>query len=128
MTKYKVGKVIPVSVSGVTEYGIFTHVDNEYSGLIHISEISEKFVPNPHLFVKNDERIYAEILEVDEINKQLKLSIKNIQYRNKGIKRKKIIETKHGFDTLLYKLPFWIDENVKNHENELISIDKNSHK
>lgn len=128
MAKYKVGKVIPVVVSGVTEYGIFTHVDNEYSGLIHISEISEKFVPNPHLFVKNDEKIYAEILEVDEVNKQLKLSIKNIQYRNKGIKRRKIVETKHGFDTLLYKLPFWIDENVKNHKKELISIDKNSHK
>ena len=95
MTKYKVGSVIPVVVSGVTEYGIFTHVDNVYSGLIHISEISEKFVPNPHLFVKNDERIYAEILEVDEVNKQIKLSIKNIQYRNKGIKRKKIVETKH---------------------------------
>ena len=128
MAKYKVGDVIPVVVSGVTEYGIFTHVDNEYSGLIHISEISEKFVPNPHLFVKNDEKIYAEILEVDNANKQIKLSIKNIQYRNKGIKRKKIVETKHGFNTLLYKLPFWIDENVKNHKKELISIDKNSYK
>ena len=124
MIKYKVGNVINVSVTGVTEYGIFVKAANGYDGLIHISEISEKFVQNPRLFVKNNESIYAEVLECDDINHHLKLSIKNIQYRNKGIKRAKIIETKHGFETLAYKLPEWIEENVKNHKNALNSIDK----
>ena len=117
MIKYKSGKIVCVSVTGVTEYGIFVKADNNYDGLIHISEISEKYVQNPHLFVKNNETIYAEVLECDDEKKHLKLSIKNIQYRNKGLKKEKIVETEHGFDTLLDKLPYWIEENVKNHKN-----------
>ncbi len=124
MIKYKTGKIVNVSVTGVTEYGIFVKDNNGYDGLIHISEISEKFVQNPRLYVKNNESIYAEVLECDDINHHLKLSIKNIQYRNKGLKRKKIIETEHGFSTLAAKLPDWINENVKNHKNALNSIDK----
>lgn len=124
MTSYKVGNVVDVNVTGVTKYGIFVKVDDEYNGLIHISEISDKYVQNPRLLVKDNEKIFAEIIECDQENKQLKLSIKNVQYRNKGIRKKKIVETKHGFDTLLYKLPFWIEENIKNHKNEINSIDK----
>lgn len=124
MIKYKVGKVVNVCVTGVTEYGIFVKADNNYDGLIHISEISEKFVQNPRLFVKNNESIYAEVLECDDVNHHLKLSIKNIQYRNKGLKKEKIVETEHGFETLANKLPIWIEENVKNHKNALNSIDK----
>ena len=124
MIKYKTGKIVNVNVTGVTKYGIFVKDNNGYDGLIHISEISEKFVQNPRLFVKNNESIYAEVLECDDVNHHLKLSIKNIQYRNKGIKREKIVETEHGFNTLAAKLPSWIEENVKNHKNALNSIDK----
>ena len=124
MIKYKVGNVVNVCVTGVTEYGIFVKADGNYDGLIHISEISDKFVQNPRLFVKNNESIYAEVLECDDTTHHLKLSIKNIQYRNKGLKKEKIIETEHGFDTLASKLPYWIEENVKNHKNTLNSIDK----
>ncbi len=124
MTKYKQGNIIKVNVTGTTEYGIFVKTDNDYTGLIHISEVSNKFVQNLKMFVSDSENIYAEVLECDDINKQLKLSIKNIQYKNKGMKKRKIVETKHGFQTLLYKLPFWIDENIKNHKNEVNSIDK----
>lgn len=124
MTKYQTGMIIPVIVSGITKFGIFVKVDNLYTGLVHISEISEKFVSNPELFVKNGEKIYVEVLDCDDLNKQLKLSIKNIQYRNKGYRRRKIVETKHTYETLMYKLPFWIEENIKNHKNNLITIDK----
>lgn len=124
MTKYKQGNIIKVNVTGTTEYGIFVKTDNDYTGLIHISEVSNKFVQNLKMFVSDSENIYAEVLECDDINKQLKLSIKNIQYKNKGMKKRKIVETKHGFQTLLYKLPFWIDENIKNYKNEVNSIDK----
>lgn len=124
MTKYKQGNIIKVNVTGITEYGIFVKTDNDYNGLIHISEVSNKFVQNLKMFVSENEVIYAEVLDCDDANKQLKLSIKNIQYKNKGLKKRKIIETKHGFETLFYKLPYWIEENIKNHKNEVNSIDK----
>ena len=93
-------------------------MDEFYSGLIHISEISNGFVKDINNFVKIGESIYVEILEVDEESCHLKLSIKNITYQgNSNEKKKKIVETKHGFHTLAYKLPFWIEKKLKKIQN-----------
>lgn len=114
MAKYKKGKIVKGTVTGIESYGIFVSCDEFYSGLIHISEISHSFVKNVNDFVKIGDIIYVEILEVDEELSQLKLSIKNINFRlNTATKRKKIVETESGFKTLAEKLPFWIAESVK---------------
>ncbi len=118
MTKYKKGRVVRGTVTGIENYGIFVSFDEFYSGLIHISEISHGFVKDINSFVKIGETIYVEILEVDEESCHLKLSIKNIVYKVKRKEnKKKIVETKHGFRTLAYKLPFWIDQSLKKSEN-----------
>ena len=44
MTQYKKGKIVKGNITGVEKYGIFVSLDNFYSGLIHISEISNDFV------------------------------------------------------------------------------------
>lgn len=114
MTKYKKGKIVTATVSGIESYGIFVSLDDYYSGLIHISEISHGFVKDVNDFVKIGDIINVEILEVDEEQSQLKLSIKNIKYQKKDkISKRKIIETPLGFKTLAYKLPFWVEESLK---------------
>ena len=114
MTKYKKGKIIRGTVTGIEAYGAFVSCDEYYSGLIHISEISHNFVKNITDFVNVGDVIFVEILDVDEELGQLKLSIKNIEYKkNSIVKRKRIKETSLGFKTLAYKLPIWIDESVK---------------
>lgn len=119
MTKYKKGKIIKGIVSGIETYGVFVKFDEMYTGLIHISEISHGFVRNITDYVNIGDVIYTEILEVNEEETHLRLSIKNINYKPKKIKKhKKIIETKNGFKTLSYKLPKWI-------ESSLNSIKKN---
>ena len=40
--KYKIGSVVLGYVTGIKEYGIFVQLDSNTSGLIHISEISNK--------------------------------------------------------------------------------------
>ena len=118
--KYKKVNIVKGVVSGITNYGIFIKVDDEYSGLIHISEISDKYVNDPKKFADVDEIINVEILDIDECESQMKLSIKNIEYRsNIPRRKKKIVETRQGFSTLAYKLPFWIEENIKKEKNEL---------
>ena len=103
MPKYHKGKIVEGIVSGIESYGVFVSFDEFYSGLIHISEIS-------HNYVKN--------INVDEQQNKLKLSIKNIRYKKNNKKSKrKIIETKTGFKTLAYKLPFWIAENLEKNKN-----------
>lgn len=118
MTKYKKGKIVKAVVSGIESYGVFVTLDEYYSGLIHISEISHGFVKNITDYVNIGENINVEILEVDNELSHLKLSIKNINYKiiNKN-KKKKIVETPHGFSTLEYKLPIWIEENINKVKN-----------
>mgnify|MGYP004590918399 CR=1 FL=1 len=124
MTNFSRGNIIRVMVTGITEYGIFVKADERFNGLIHISEVSDRYVRDPNRFAKENEIIYAEILDVNKKDARLKLSIKNLDYRGKGSKKRKILETKHGFKTLEYKLPLWIEENIKNSKKNLNSIDK----
>ena len=124
MSKYRKGKIVKATVTGIEPYGIFVNLDEFYSGLIHISEISHGFVKDVHNFVNLGDIIFVEILEVDEKLCQLKLSIKNIDYKRENFKlKRKIIETVHGFNTLNYKLPFWIEESKKKYKKNKNSID-----
>jgi len=115
MSKYKKGKIVKGVVSGIETYGAFVSLDEYYTGLIHISEISHGFVRNITDFINIGDTIYVEILEVDEKSFHLKLSIKSIVYKpQKNNRHKRIIETPLGFKTLSYKLPKWIDNEIKN--------------
>lgn len=114
MTPYKKGKIVKGVVTGIEKYGAFVSLDEYYSGLIHISEISDGYVKDINNFLKVGESINVQILEVDEISAQCKLSIKNIQYRKRQYNnKKKIQETPLGFKTLAYKLPIWIEKSLK---------------
>lgn len=119
MSKFKKGRIVRGTVTGIESYGVFVSCDDYYSGLIHISEISHGFVKNINDFVKIGDLILVEILDVDEELGHLKLSIKNIEYKKSiPIRRKRIRETSLGFKTLEYKLPIWIEEylkKIKNH-------------
>ena len=81
MDNIEVGNVVSGVVSGIKTYGIFVKLDNGYSGLIHISKITDKFVKNVEDYAKIGETIYVEIEEVDHKNKQCVLSIKDMNYR-----------------------------------------------
>ena len=114
MTKYAKGQIVEGVVTGIESYGIFVSLNEYYTGLIHISEISHNFVSNIHDYVNIGDTICVEILDYKEIEWYLNLSIKNINYRKKSYKkRKKIIETSNGFNTLAYRLPRWIEESLK---------------
>ncbi len=107
MSKYKIGDSVKGKVTGIEKYGIFLLMEDGYTGLIHISEISEKFVRNVFDYVQLDEIIISKVIDIDEDNKRLKLTIKNLDYRIEDSKDK---EDKHGFYLLKEKLPEWISE------------------
>ena len=125
MGKYKKGKLVKATVSGIEPYGIFVNLDEYYSGLIHISEISHGYVKDVHSIANVGDIITVEILDVDDKLCRLKLSIKNIKYKNdlKYNNKKVIRETPLGFNTLQYKLPIWIEETKKKYKNTENSID-----
>lgn len=106
--EYKINDIVECIVTGIEKYGIFVKVDNSYSGLVHISEVSKDFVKDVHDYVSIDETIYCQVLEVDDNNKQLKLSIKDINYKKDS--KGNIKETRKGFLPLKENLNKWIDE------------------
>lgn len=113
MEKYKENEIVEGLVTGIEQYGIFVSLDEYYSGLIHISEISEGFVKDINNFVNIGETIKVRVLDSDDDTFHVKLSIKNLNYRINRNKTK-IIETGSGFDVLKEHLPIWINE--KNEE------------
>lgn len=116
MSEYKVGDIVKGKVTGIENYGIFLLLNDDYTGLIHISEISDKFVRNVFDYVQLDEVISSKIIDIDEENKKMKLTIKNLDYR---IEDKKELEDKNGFSPLRKKLPEWISEYKKRKETEI---------
>ena len=113
MGKYNKNEVILGLVTGIESYGIFVSLDEYYSGLIHISEISDDYVRNINNYVKIGETIKVKVLEVDDDTFQVKLSIKNLDYRISDVKTKGILETGSGFGILKNSLEKWINYRKK---------------
>ena len=115
----RVGDVIKCKVVGIQTYGAFVELNDNYSGLIHISEMSDKFVSSITDYLTINEIIYAKILEINRYEKQVKLTIKNLDYRGSS-KIVKIHETPHGFSELKKAMPKFISNKL----NEYISREK----
>ena len=114
MKNYEVGQIVKGVVTGIENYGIFVNVDEKYNGLIHISEVSDKYVKNIEDYVNIDEKIKVKIIEIDVKNKQFKLSIKDVNnYRYTRKNNNGIVETPRGFSTLKEKLNLWIKDKIK---------------
>ena len=117
MTKYKVGSTVTGNVTGIEKYGAFVSLDDYYSGLIHISEISDGFVKDINDYINLGETISAKIIEVDDESCHVKLSIKNIKSKPKKRHRRNIEEVGSGFGILRENLEDWIEIAKKNKKN-----------
>jgi len=119
MKELEIGSILTGKVTGIENYGIFVNIDDKYTGLIHISEVSDRFVSDLNHYVEIGEEIRVRVIEFDENKKQLKLSIKDLDYRINKKRNTKIKETEKGFETLREKLPVWMKEKLsKIEENE----------
>ena len=115
--KYKINDIIKCEVTGISNYGVFVKCPENYTGLIHISEISEGFVKNVTDFAKVGDIILCRIIEVDNDDNHLKLSIKNIDYKGTG-KPTGILEEGNGFKPLKENLPIWTKETLDEYEKQ----------
>lgn len=112
MEKIKKDDIVKVTVTGVQKYGAFAQAE-DYEGLIHISEISYGYVKNVNDYLKVGDKIYAEVVDIDDDDNHLKLSIKDIDYKKDGARLKRMAETKSGFQPLKDNLEIWINEKIK---------------
>ena len=116
MEDINVGSVVKGTVTGVESYGIFVKLNEKYSGLVHISEITERFVKDINTYANVGEEIYVEVLSIDDTKKKCILSVKGLNYRideNSLVK-----ESVRGFTPLKQHLQQWIDEKYQEIHNE----------
>lgn len=111
MSNIKIGQIIECEITGITKYGIFVRLDDDYTGLIHISEISNGFVSNINDLYSIGSIIRVKVLEIDEDKLHMTLSIKRINPYVKK-KNKKIPEDGSGFLALKEKMPEWINAKI----------------
>jgi len=69
------GMVIPGIVSNVTNFGAFVDIGLKSDGLVHISELADKYVEHPGDVVKLNQRVRVKVLEVDKPRKRVSLSM-----------------------------------------------------
>ena len=110
--KIKEGSIVRGKVTGIQSYGAFVQLDENYNGLIHISELSDGYVKDIRDFVNIGEMINVKVLQFDLANRQVRLSLKEVKNNHYRQNRQKAsdFETSHGFDQLEQSLPRWIDD------------------
>ena len=71
------GMRLPGIITNVTAFGAFVDIGVHQDGLVHVSELSDRFVKDPNEVVKPQQRVNVYVLEVDVPRKRISLSMKS---------------------------------------------------
>lgn len=74
-----VGMELPGIVTNITNFGAFVDLGVHQDGLIHISQLADKFVSDPNSVVHLQQHVRVKIIEVDLCRKRIGLSMKHIK-------------------------------------------------
>jgi general stress protein 13 len=102
----ELGSIIKGEITAIKPYGAFVKVDEDYIGLIHISEFSDGFVRGIEDYVNIGDVIDLKVLDV--INNRLSLSYKALHKKKKRYN----IELLTGFEPLKEELNDWIENYI----------------
>ncbi|MGI6387584.1 MAG: Tex family protein [Desulfomonilia bacterium] len=71
------GMELPGIVTNVTNFGAFVDIGVHQDGLVHISQLADRFVKDPHQVVSVGRQVRVKVLEVDRVRKRISLSMKS---------------------------------------------------
>jgi uncharacterized protein len=72
----KEGMVLEGTVSNVAQFGAFVDLGVHQDGLVHVSQLSHKFVTDAREVVKTGDIVKVKVLEVDPVRKRISLTMK----------------------------------------------------
>ena len=75
----KPGMELPGIVTNITKFGAFVDVGVKQDGLVHISQLADRFVRDPNDIVKIHQHVKVKVLEVDVQRNRIQLSMKGIK-------------------------------------------------
>ena len=72
----KEGMVLPGIVTNITDFGAFVDIGIKQDGLIHISQMSDKFISSPSEIVKLQQHVMVKVVGIDVKRSRIQLSLK----------------------------------------------------
>jgi uncharacterized protein len=75
----KPGMVLPGIVTNITNFGAFVDIGVKQDGLVHISQMADRFIKNPLDVVKLHQHVKVRVLDVDVERRRIQLSMKGLQ-------------------------------------------------
>jgi uncharacterized protein len=72
----KEGMTVPGIVTNITKFGAFVDIGVKQDGLVHVSQMADKYVDDPSKVVKLHQHVLVRILNVDFARKRIQLSMK----------------------------------------------------
>ena len=72
----RIGMKLPGIVTNITNFGAFVDIGVHQDGLVHVSQLANKFVKDPNEVVKVQQKVMVTVTEIDEARKRIALSMK----------------------------------------------------
>ena len=70
------GMILPGIVTNITKFGCFVDIGVKQDGMVHVSQMADRFISDPNQVVKLQQQVQVKVLEVDLIRKRIALSMK----------------------------------------------------
>ncbi|KMK94100.1 30S ribosomal protein S1 [Rossellomorea marisflavi] len=91
------GTVLDGVVKRLVSYGAFVEVFPSVEGLVHISQISHKHIGTPHEVLQENQDVKVKVLDVNEADQRLSLSIKALEEKEEEVTDYEMPEESTGF-------------------------------
>ena len=72
------GMELPGIVKNITNFGCFVDIGIKESGLVHVSQMADRFVSDPTTVVSIHQQVRVRVLSVDMERKRIQLTMKNV--------------------------------------------------
>ena len=84
MKDLKPGMELTGTVRNVIDFGVFVDIGVHQDGLVHISQVADKFIRHPSEVVSVGDIVKVVVLEVDEKKKRISLSMRQASHKERG--------------------------------------------
>ncbi len=75
------GMELPGIVTNITAFGAFVDIGVHQDGLVHVSQLANRFIRNPNEVVKLNQKVTVKVTEVDQDRKRIQLSMKDVEQK-----------------------------------------------
>jgi uncharacterized protein len=94
----KPGMTVPGIVTNITNFGAFVDIGVKQDGLVHVSQLANKFVSDPNEVVKLNQKVTVTVTEVDVNRKRIALTMKDSRDKTQGASERKPLAANKNLD------------------------------